>query len=145
MSTLFTSGQRLILLRQKLGLSQKKLSDLTGISRSYINDVEAGRSNPSANMVSQIASKTDVNIAWLMTGEGEMFRSETGTRAGVLPEKEEDLDRCLAALKGVLGGLPKEVWDVIVKEAFARAQTEQQIADLRQTVSRLQRSYQSKT
>lgn len=138
MSNLFTSGQRLITLRQKLGLSQKKLSDLTGISRSYINDVEAGRSNPSANMVSQIASKTDVNIAWLMTGQGEIFRTAPD-QGGQINETAGKYDRRVAAFLRLLDGLSDEDRDAILDEAFARAQTAQQIADLRQTVADLQR------
>lgn len=137
MSTFFTSGHRLLLLRQKLGLSQKKLSDLTGISRSYINDVEAGRSNPSANMVSQIASKTDVNIDWLMTGHGEMFRSAAGPKAGARPEDGGGFERRLAALRGLLEALTEEDRDAILNDAFARAQTAQQIAELKLSVAAL--------
>lgn len=138
MSTEITSGQRLIVLRRKLGLSQQKLSEISGVSKSYIGDVESGRSAPSANMVKKIACVTNVNIDWLMTGEGEMFRSEQDL-GGQINETAGKYDRRVKAFLTLLEGLSDEDRDAILDEAFARAQTAQQIAELRQTVADIQR------
>ncbi len=41
-------------LRQKIGITQKKLASLTGVSTSMINQIESGRSQPSYNTAKKI-------------------------------------------------------------------------------------------
>ncbi|MFB5619493.1 MAG: helix-turn-helix domain-containing protein, partial [Candidatus Nitrosomaritimum aestuariumsis] len=41
-------------IRQKIGITQKKLASLTGVSTSMINQIESGRSQPSYNTAKKI-------------------------------------------------------------------------------------------
>ena len=41
-------------MRQKIGITQKKLADMTGVSTSMINQVESGRSKPSYETAKRI-------------------------------------------------------------------------------------------
>ena len=78
MSTVFTSnaGKRISEYRKKRGVSQQQLADLIGISRSYLGDIEAGRSEPSTHFLTAITTKTDVSSDWILTGEGEMLKTK---------------------------------------------------------------------
>ncbi|KLU63772.1 anaerobic benzoate catabolism transcriptional regulator [Desulfosporosinus acididurans] len=51
--------------RCSLKLTQKALSKATGLSRSYIADIEAGRYNPSLNSISKIAKALELDFIFL--------------------------------------------------------------------------------
>jgi transcriptional regulator with XRE-family HTH domain len=78
MSTEITSGQRIAEYRKSMGLSQQQLAETINVSRSYLGDIEAGRSEPSANFLTSLVKQTDVSSDWLLTGEGPMRRSGAG-------------------------------------------------------------------
>jgi len=52
--------------RHKKGLTQDELSKLTGISRSYICDVENGRYNPSLKLMTKLAGALDIDLNFLL-------------------------------------------------------------------------------
>jgi transcriptional regulator with XRE-family HTH domain len=74
-----SSGERVILFRKDKKLSQQELADIIGVSRGYIGDIERNRSEPSSNFLTLLASKLNISVDWLLTGEGEMYRSGTMT------------------------------------------------------------------
>jgi transcriptional regulator with XRE-family HTH domain len=72
-----SSGERVILFRNDKNLSQQELADSIGVSRGYIGDIERNRSEPSSNFLTLLASKFNVSVDWLLTGRGEMHRTDT--------------------------------------------------------------------
>jgi transcriptional regulator with XRE-family HTH domain len=50
------------LYRMKKGLSQKRLAEILGIDRSYMNQIERGRKIPSLTLLKRIAKVLGKNI-----------------------------------------------------------------------------------
>lgn len=63
-----TFGKNLKELREKRGLSQTRLSELAGLNRNYVGDVERGRRNPCLDNLLKLAEALDV-------APGELFRA----------------------------------------------------------------------
>ena len=61
-------SDRLREMREKRGISQQKLSELAGLNRNYVSDVERGRRNPCLNNIVKLAEALDV-------APGELFRA----------------------------------------------------------------------
>ncbi len=68
LSLLSQLGKRIAYLRKKKGMSQLDLSIETGISKSYISDLENGRRNPSVLLLQRIASSLGVSLEKLFQG-----------------------------------------------------------------------------
>ena len=68
------AGARIAAWRKSLDWSQQRLAGVLGVSRSYLGDVEAGRSEPSGAMLTAITSKTAASADWILTGRGSMCR-----------------------------------------------------------------------
>ena len=65
-------GQHLKTLRQRRGLSQRKLAQLAGVSNATVSLIEHGRTDPSMGLLRKILNSLDVSFA-------EFFASETRT------------------------------------------------------------------
>jgi transcriptional regulator with XRE-family HTH domain len=77
-------GQRLHNLRLALGLKQKEMARAAGLNSGYLSELISGkRDNPGIDIIIKIAIRFNVNLNYLLLGEGEMF----------LPDKEEDLKK----------------------------------------------------
>lgn len=63
-------GSKLKQLRKAKSLSLKELSNLTGVSVSFLSDIEQERSNPSLDSLELIAKELDVPISSFFDGEG---------------------------------------------------------------------------
>lgn len=61
-------GEHLRELREKRDLSQTRLSELAGLNRNYVGDVERGRRNPCLDNILKLAEALDV-------APSELFRS----------------------------------------------------------------------
>jgi transcriptional regulator with XRE-family HTH domain len=66
-------GERLKLLRRKLGLTQVKFAEKLGRSKRSIQEWESGRNEPSERVLRLIEQTFSVNPEWLRHGKGEMF------------------------------------------------------------------------
>ena len=60
-------GMKLRQLRTARGLSLVQLANITGISISYLNEIEKGKKFPKADKISIIASKLDVSYDYLLS------------------------------------------------------------------------------
>lgn len=70
-------------------LTPSRFADIIGIQRSRISHIMSGRNNPSIDVITKIIEKfPDIDLKWLMTGEGQMLNAENR-----LFEKESDLVR----------------------------------------------------
>ncbi|UCH96495.1 MAG: helix-turn-helix transcriptional regulator [Candidatus Aminicenantes bacterium] len=77
-------GQRLQNLLHALGLQQKEMALAAGLNSGYLSDLISGkRKNPGIETILKIANTFNVNLNYLLLGEGEMF----------LPDKDEVLKK----------------------------------------------------
>ena len=69
-------GDRVRAYRQRLGLSQESLAANASINRTYIASLEAGRRNPSLDLMARLALALDVDLGELLRGlQGTQGRS----------------------------------------------------------------------
>ena len=66
-------SERFKQLRDELGKSQTEFGAGIGVSRSVINNIERGVTEPSDVFLNHLCVVYNVNRAWLETGEGELF------------------------------------------------------------------------
>jgi transcriptional regulator with XRE-family HTH domain len=59
--------------REHLGYSQKDFSDILSIERVAYNKIENGTKKPGNDIYTPLYEKFNLNLNWLITGEGEMF------------------------------------------------------------------------
>lgn len=71
-----TQGERIKLVRQELNLTLEKFGTILGVQKSAISKLEKGNVNLTNQMAKSICREFNVNYAWLMNGEGEMFSSD---------------------------------------------------------------------
>lgn len=69
-------GARIKQLRKEKSLSQKAFADLLSTSSGYISEVESGKTMPGGNFFISLKRALDVDINWLLTGEGEKYIKE---------------------------------------------------------------------
>lgn len=82
---LVETGKRFKAFRKSLHLTTTDLVEATGLSMGMISETEAGRNKPSPTLLLALYLKYDLNINWLLTGEGEM----RAARVGVGPRRDE--------------------------------------------------------
>jgi transcriptional regulator with XRE-family HTH domain len=63
--------------KKNIGITQQKLSDITGIGRSTLSELGKGIQEPSSETLLKLIRKTDINLNWLLTGDGSMIREES--------------------------------------------------------------------
>lgn len=80
MSESQTIKERLILYIKHLGIGQKKFEIKCGLSNGYINNI---RKTIMPDKLQKISlHNPDLNTGWLMTGEGEMLKSNVSIENG---------------------------------------------------------------
>jgi len=63
------------------GISVRKLEQLSGLNNGYVNGIRVSMQPDKIQSISSYF--TDLNIDWLMTGEGEMLKKKDTKEAGV--------------------------------------------------------------
>jgi transcriptional regulator with XRE-family HTH domain len=96
-----TTGQRIKMLREDLGLSQKRFCELLALSSGYIAGVEVNLRPANERLLKLIIAEFGASEQWLRTGEGPMFAEPA----------EDDKSRRLLAL---FNTLPEKYQDVIL-------------------------------
>jgi len=66
-------GVRIAQLRKQFGISQQEFAARTGLGRDSIANWETGRAEPIAATLTVLADEFNVNLHWLLTGQGGMF------------------------------------------------------------------------
>jgi len=69
-------GRRIKNVRRELNFTQKEFAAELGLSASFISDIEAGRSKACLDFFYHLAKKFDVNLYYLILGEGEIIGSK---------------------------------------------------------------------
>ena len=82
-------SERFKQLRDELGKSQTEFGAGIGVSRSVINNIERGVTEPSDIFLNHLCVVYNVNRAWLETGEGELF------------DKSEQLDETAKLIESI--------------------------------------------
>ncbi|MEI4195233.1 helix-turn-helix domain-containing protein [Roseovarius sp. E0-M6] len=70
-------GQSLKEWRVSQELTQRDLSDAMGVSRGYIGDIEAGRSEPSRNFLIRLQERFGLRADYILYGAGDPVAPET--------------------------------------------------------------------
>lgn len=66
-------GQRVKDIRTALKMSQKKLSEVLGISHNYISDIERGNANPGPEFFFKLFRELNIDLNYVFMGIGDMF------------------------------------------------------------------------
>ena len=68
MDVLYQLGKRIAYLRKQKHMSQLDLSLETGLSQSYLSELEKGKRNPTVNVLNKIASALNIDLSNLFKG-----------------------------------------------------------------------------
>lgn len=63
-------GKRVLMARNKAGMSQERLADAMGCTASTIRNYEIGKSMPTVQMLVELAENLGVSVGYLATGKG---------------------------------------------------------------------------
>lgn len=97
-------GERMKQVRQRLGLTQATMAEETGITLVSYKRYEGSKAMPSADALESF-SKLEINLHWLLTGDGEMLLKDmAGKKIALLNEAElllacETIEEALAAIR----------------------------------------------
>ncbi|MEM8554010.1 MAG: helix-turn-helix transcriptional regulator [Pseudomonadota bacterium] len=73
------AGERIKKWRKSVHRSQRNVGQIIGVSQGYIGDIEAGRSEPSREILTKLSKHFGLSADWVLTGEG------TATEDGMDP------------------------------------------------------------
>jgi transcriptional regulator with XRE-family HTH domain len=69
-------------------LKQREIASVLGVTPTAVSDYESGKRTPSLEMIVLLANRYKIDLAWLITGKGDMYNStharEKPPGAGVL-------------------------------------------------------------
>jgi transcriptional regulator with XRE-family HTH domain len=69
---------RITELRNSKHMNQKEFSEFVGCPRSSLSEIESGKRSPNVEFIIEISTKfPDINLNWLLKGEGEMLKGNT--------------------------------------------------------------------
>jgi transcriptional regulator with XRE-family HTH domain len=109
---------RIRAIRKELKLNQSDFAESLGYGRGVIENIELGRVEPKPLLLQQICKMHNVDLYWLETGEGDMFRPQTkddviaGFMASLLCDEEESFRRRFVEM---LAGLDDDGWIFLEK------------------------------
>lgn len=90
---------RLKILINKLGLKIVDFSRKTGIPYRTLQNYLSGQRSPSTENLQKITAQLGANINWLLTGEGEMFKSDSSIKNESIGMPSEFIEKLREDLK----------------------------------------------
>jgi transcriptional regulator with XRE-family HTH domain len=114
-------GERLRRYRKMRNMNGIAFSSIIGISQGSLSDIETNKTKPSTKTLAGLIRNTDINIEWLLTGEGEEITREFDdfhheNKKNYL-EILNELNEWIA--EETKGNLKKEIWfEVQLQESF---------------------------
>lgn len=86
-------GHRIQQAREKTGISQTRLAELLGVTRSACSQWESGHgTSPRRERLEEISRLLSVNYEWLATGRGAMRgRAPSAAKGAALSAEEQEL------------------------------------------------------
>lgn len=85
-------GERFKEIREYLRLSQEQIGKQIGLSKAGISGVEKNKSFMSKEVLSKLVIGLNVNLNWLISGEGEMFLTSKGEKSLLSRLEEEGVE-----------------------------------------------------
>lgn len=98
-----TVKQRIIEFIKYKGIGQTKFEKAVGLSNGYLNQLRHAPSYEKIQMI--IGAFPDLNEVWLLTGEGEMLKSEAQQSASLPARTEKSRIRYWVDVEATAGGL----------------------------------------
>jgi len=92
-------GQRFKAWRKSKKLTQQGIATKTASSSGYISEIEQGKTRPGSNFLVSLSREFDVNLHWLLTGDGE---SEVGSTIKPVSGDPPELAELLEGARKVL-------------------------------------------
>ena len=94
-------------IRQKIFVSQSNMEDCLNLSRNTLSAYERGKAFFKPHTLQLLASKYNININWLLTGQGNMLLSDNDTistaqQLQALQEENKKLQAQVELLKELL-------------------------------------------
>lgn len=91
----FDVGKRISDLRKLKGYSVNKLANLSGVSQSYLRDVELGKKNPTVTILSYICRALNISLKEFFDDDtvGKLQNSLTGKIYKLTPKQKDALER----------------------------------------------------
>jgi transcriptional regulator with XRE-family HTH domain len=68
-----TAAGRIRTVRERLKLKQVDFANQLGVSQSFLSIVESGKRKPSFALLCSLLTSFNVDLPWVLTGQGEMF------------------------------------------------------------------------
>lgn len=83
------------------GISQSQFADTLGVARASVSHIVAGRNKPGFDFISSMSAHyPDLNLDWLITGKGKIYKSGSGKEdnptAGAAPIEHQPSDSLFA-------------------------------------------------
>lgn len=117
-----TLNERITLVRDSKAMKQKDFAELLNVPRSSLSEIESGKRSASIDVIIGISTHfKDINLDWLLTGEGEVYREK------IEPHEEKVLE------------LYSALSDNQRREILSAIEEKQQFNQLIETVHYLQR------
>lgn len=83
-------GRRLALLLKSLKITQVSLAQQIGVSQTFVNKMLKGEKGISGRVINELSTGfKEVNLKWLLHGEGEMFFENDAPAAGMVEDGGE--------------------------------------------------------
>lgn len=110
-------AERIKEIRKKVNLTQREFGERIGAKQNTVAQYEIGRNVPIDPVITSICREFGVSEAWLRTGEGEAFRTETRQEL-ILRFAEQTVkssDEFRKAFVSMLAKLDADDWSALEK------------------------------